>query len=49
MADLYSLAVLYSDIFAFLELVAIFEPFVGGGWVPCGLTFYCELTSLVHY
>lgn len=47
--DLYSLAVLYSDFSAFLQLVAIFEPSVGKDRAPCGLTLNCELASLVHY
>lgn len=47
--DLYSLAVLYFDFFVFLQLVAIFEPSVGGERVPCGLTLNCEPFPLVHY
>lgn len=49
MGDLYSLAVPYSDFFASLQLVAIFEPPVGRERVPRGLTLNCELASLVHY
>lgn len=47
--DLYSLAAPYFDFFAFLQLVAIFEPSVGRGRVSCGLAPNCELASLVHY
>lgn len=46
--DLYSRVALYSDCFAFLQFVAIFEPCVGGERAPCGLTFHDELASLVH-
>lgn len=44
----YSLAGPYSDFFAFLQLVAIFEPPVGGERVPRRLAFHRQLASLVH-
>lgn len=47
-ADSYSLVAPYSDFFALLQLVAIFEPRVGGEGAPRGLAFNHELASLVH-
>lgn len=45
---LYSLGVPYFNFLAFLQLVAIFVPSVGGGGVSRGLALHCELASLVH-
>jgi len=45
---LYSRFVLYFHVLARLQLIAIFEPSVGGQRVSRGLTLHCELASLVH-
>lgn len=44
-----SLAGLYFDLSAFLELTAIFEPFVGRAGVSCSLTLDSEPAPLIHH
>lgn len=46
----YSQVALYFDPFAFLQLIAVFEPRVGRGRGrgPGGLALHCQLSSLVH-
>ena len=48
MGGWYSLAGLYFDFFASLQLIAVFEPSVGGERVSRGFAPHRELPSLVH-